>query len=197
MKNNEFKAENSGDNRGIIVGQNSGTINLSMQSVCKLSSLIANLVKEFGEMCNEMDYNVNEDNLQEYKLDIKLDYNSVVKYKEIIKEFSAYYSICEDCLNVYDNSNIGSKAKILKCIHLWYLEEKGEILSKKKQTGEIDIDVVKHNSDEIINKVMIKIRKVVEESPEFGNLYREDIEIGIVCFTCFCFMECKILERPI
>ena len=25
-------------------------------------------------------------------------------------------------------------------------------------------------------------------------MYIEDMELGVTCFTCYCFMECKILE---
>lgn len=41
MTRNEFKTENSGENQGVIVGQNSGNINVSIQKVVKIPSLIA------------------------------------------------------------------------------------------------------------------------------------------------------------
>ncbi|WP_187305669.1 hypothetical protein [Lachnospira eligens] len=39
MTRNEFKTENSGENQGVIVGQNSGNINVSIQKVVKIPSL--------------------------------------------------------------------------------------------------------------------------------------------------------------
>ena len=45
MTRNEFKTENSGENQGVIVGHNSGNINVSIQKVVKIPSLIATVVK--------------------------------------------------------------------------------------------------------------------------------------------------------
>lgn len=197
MTKNEFKIENSGENQGIIVGQNRGNINLSIQRVVKIPSLIATVVKTLGAMCVQEDYHDNADNLQEYRPDEKIEYNRVVKYKEIINEFSAYYSTCENYLNIYDDSNICGKARILKCVRVWYLQAKGEIIAENIQTGKSDIEAVRQNSDRIIDMVKDKIRDAVMGAKEFESVYIEDIELGIECFTCFCFMECKILERPI
>lgn len=197
MTKNEFKTENSGDNQGLIIGQNTGIINYSLQRVVKIPSLISTVVKSLGEICSQDDYNENADNLQEYKPDEKIEYNCVVKYKEIIREFSVYYSICDNHLNIYDDSNIRGKAKILKCVRLWYLQAKGEIIAENIQSGKSEIEIVRENSDRIIDMVKSKIHNAVMGAKEFDTMYIEDIELGIECFTCFCFMECKILERPI
>ena len=81
MTRNEFKTENSGENQGVIVGQNSGNINVSIQKVVKIPSLIATVVKTLGEMCVQDDFSDNIGNLQEYRPDEKIEYNCVVKYK--------------------------------------------------------------------------------------------------------------------
>ena len=96
-------------------------------------------------------------------------------------------------MNAYDDSNISGKARILKCVHLWYLQAKGEIIAENIQTGKSDIEIVRKNSDRIIDMVKIKILDAVMGAKEFDTMYIEDIELGIECFTCFC----KILERPI
>ena len=175
MTRNEFKTENSGENQGVIVGHNSGNINVSIQKVVKIPSLIATVVKTLGEMCVQDYFSDNTDNLQEYRPDEKIEYNCVVKYKEIIKDFSAYYSICENHLNAYDDSNISGKARILKCVHLWYLQAKGEIIAENIQTGKSDIEIVRKNSDRIIDMVKIKILDAVMGAKEFDTMYIEDI----------------------
>lgn len=197
MTRNEIKVENSGENQGVLIGNNNGNISVSIQQVVKIPSLIATVVETLGEMCVQDYFSDNTDNLQEYRPDEKIEYNCVVKYKEIIKYFSAYYSICENYLNAYDDSNISGKARILKCVYLWYLQAKGEIIAENISTSESDIETVRKNSDRIIDMVKIKIRDAVMGAKEFDTMYIEDIELGIECFTCFCFMECKILERPI
>lgn len=197
MTRNQFEIENSGENQGVFVGQNNGNINVSIQKAIKIPSLIATVVKTLGEICVQSDFGDNIDTLQEYRPDEKIEYNCVVKYKEIIREFSTYYLVCENHLNAYDDSNISGKARILKYVHVWYLQAKGEIIAENKQTDKSDIEIIRENSDRIIDMVKMKILNAVMRTGEFDGTYIEDIELGIECFTCFCFMECKILERPI
>ena len=197
MTKNEFKIENSGENQGLIVGQNNGNINVSIQKASKIPSLVAALVKTLGELCVKDDYSDKIDNFQEYKPDEKIEYNCVLKYKETIEEFSAYYSVCEKYLNAYDDSNICGKARSLRCIRVWYLQAKGEMLVQYKQVGKSDVEIVRQNSDKIIDMVKAKIRAAVMNANELDSMYLEDIELGIECFVCFCFMECKILEKPV
>ena len=135
--------------------------------------------------------------IQEFKPDDKIEYNGVIVYREIIKEFSAYYLTCDSYLNAYDDSHIRGKAKILKCVHMWYLRAKGQVLSENKESGKNEMDIVRENSDRIIDMVKDQILRVVQESGEMETTYQEDMELGIACFTCYCFMECKILEKPL
>ena len=83
MTRNEFKTENSGENQGVIVGHNSGNINVSIQKVVKIPSLIATVVKTLGEMCVQDYFSDNTDNLQEYsgsvvKTKIQAFYNELI-----------------------------------------------------------------------------------------------------------------------
>lgn len=57
-----------------------------------------------------------------------------------------------------------------------------------------EINIIRENSDDIIDMVKERILRAVVDSHE--SMYREDMVQGIACFTCFCFMECKILEKP-
>lgn len=197
MMKNDYKVENSGDNQGLIIGQNTGNITVSLQKAVKIPSLISTVVKSLGVVCSTEDFQTSNANPQEFKPDEKIEYNCVIRYRDIIKEFSAYYSICEKYLNAYDDSNIRGKAKILRCVHLWYLDAKGEVLAENKDSDKSEIELVRQNSDRIIEVVKNKIYQTVENSNEIDTMYIEDLELGIACFTCFCFMECKILEKPL
>lgn len=197
MTKSGYKVDNSGDNQGIIVGQNTGTINLSIQNAIKIPSLISTVVQALGIACATEDISSKIGIPKEYKPDEKIEYNCVIRYKYVIKEFATYYSTCESYLNAYDDSNIRGKARILKCVHLWYLDAKGEILAENKDTDKSDIEVIRQNSDRIIDMVKDRIFETVINSKEIDSVYIEDLHLGIACFTCFCFMECKILEKPL
>jgi len=80
---------------------------------------------------------------------------------------------------------------------MWYLHAKGQVLSENKESGKNEMDIVRENSDRIIDMVKDQILRVVQESGEMETTYQEDMELGIACFTCYCFMECKILEKPL
>lgn len=195
-KNDKIDLENNGDNQGVMVGVNTGTILMTLNQTKKIPSLISIVVKALGLSCTEFNDPVSLSMLDEYKPDDKLEYNSVYRYKYVIKEFSTYYLHCDNILNIYDDSNMGSKARILKCVHTWYLEEKGKILYTLRDPKKDEIEIIKENSDNLIDKVKSRIIDIIEKS-DIEDFCGEDLEIGIACFICYCFMECKILEKPI
>ena len=137
MLNDKYSIQNSGENSGVMVGSNSGSINVTLSKAVKIPSLIPNLVKLLGNICIEEEYFASDASTQEFKPDDKIEYNGVIVYREIIKEFSAYYFTCDSYLNVYDDSHIRGKAKILKCVHMWYLRAKGQVLSENKKSGKM------------------------------------------------------------
>lgn len=171
MTKSEYKVDNSGDNQGVIVGQNTGTINLSIQNAIKIPSLISTVVQALGIACATEDISSKIGTPKEYKPDEKIEYNCVIRYKYVIKEFATYYSTCESYLNAYDDSNIRGKARILKCVHLWYLDAKGEILAENKDKDKSDIEVIRQNSDRIIDMVKDRIFETVINSKEIDSVY--------------------------
>lgn len=197
MTTENCTVENSGENSGAIVGNNYGNIYLSMQKAVKIPSLISELVKLLGNACCEEEYVTSGGSIKTFKPDEKIKYNCVIKYKCIIEEFSAYYSTCESYLNAYDDSHMLGKAKILKCVHMWYLKAKGIVLAENKSSPKNELDIIRDNSDRIIDMVKDKMISMIHNSGDTNITYQEDFELGIECFTCYCFMECKILEKPL
>lgn len=197
MINDRYSVENNGDNYGVVVANNSGNIYFSLQKVVKTPALISCVIKMLGNACIGETYSNVGTKLQEYKPDEKITYNGVIVYRDIIREFSAYYLSCDNYLNVYDNSNMGGKAKILRWVHMKYLYAKGVVLSLNKNVAKSEIDIIRENSDKIIDMVKEQISLVVQNSEEIEDICQEDLELGITCFTCYCFMECKILEKPL
>ena len=197
MTREDYKVDNSGSNQGIIVGHNEGDIYCTLQHVVKIPSLISTVVKTLGTLCLEDPLSLSGQSLEGFKPDEKIEYNHVLRYRDIIKEFAAYYWTCDNHLNVYDDSHIRGKAKILNCVHLWYLEAKGNVLAQNENSGKADIEIVREHSDELIDIVKKSIVDVVKNSLEFESMHIEDLEIGVACFTCYCFMECRVLEKPV
>jgi hypothetical protein len=197
MQKNEkdISLENSGSNSGVIVAQHNGPMILQLQNNVKIPSHIAIIVKTLGPVCFATERG-NSQPLYVFKPEDKLKYNCVIQYKEIINEYAIYYTHCDSAMNLYDNSNIGSKSRILLWVKTCYLECKGELIKSKKD-DELDIDVVRNNSDLLISKVIQRVRDIIMQSIDSTYISQEDLELGIYCFICYCFMECKILEKPI
>ena len=142
-------------------------------------------------------FNLKKLQLKEFKPDEKIEYNCVVKYKDIIRCFSSYHPVCERYLNAYDDSNMRGKSKILNYVYLNYLEAKGIVLLENKDSDKKDIDIIRQNSDRLIDMVQNDILEIVKANNEIDVMYIEDIKLGVTCFICYCFMECKILEKPL
>lgn len=195
MLSDNIAMENNGINNGIMLARNDGIINLTLQEVTKLPSLISPIIMTLGTKCLDDSYEGNFE-LDFFEVEKKLEYNKVIKYKDIIKENSLYFTLCDDELNIYDNSNIGSKKKILRCVKNWYLEHRGQIFLDLRDIIKDDIDKVRDNADYLIDKVKQSIIDNVIQSLNF-NLSSEELDLGVTCFTCYCFMKCKILEKPL
>jgi hypothetical protein len=195
MDRMDLQVENSGNNKGVMVAENNGNIFLSMVETKRIPSLISKIVQTLGTVCLDDD-EISKSNAPEvFRVDEKIEYNAVLRYREIINEYAIYYDLCEQYLDIYDNSNIRGKKRILKCVKLWYLEEKGHLLDKFRNAGLVQMDIIRENSDCIIDAVKKRIcDTVIQDMNE--EYYIEDLEIGVACFTCYCFMKCKILEKP-
>ena len=85
----------------------------------------------------------------------------------------------------------------MNCVHLWYLKAKGNILAQNEKSGKADIEIIREHSDELIDIVTKRIIDVVKNPAEFETMLIEDLELGVACFTCYCFMECRVLEKPV
>ena len=79
---------------------------------------------------------------------------------------------------------------------MWYLEEKGNLISSLKDADKEEIEIIRENSDYLIDRVKERILNVINRS-DISGTYIEDIETGVAYFVCYCFIECKILEKPV
>ena len=54
---------------------------------------------------------------------------------------------------------------------------------ENKDSGKEDIDIIRQNSDKIIDMVQDKIFETVKAANEIDIMYIEDMELGVTCFT--------------
>lgn len=193
QEQNAVVVENNGENSGAMVGINNGIINVNT-SPRPSPSLLYPVIKAMAELDDSNLDSINEIRYP-FKPEDKLDYNAVIKYRELFTEYAIYYTICSQIIDDFDNSNYGIKKKILRHIRDTYMITKGALLQEKKSEGLSDIEIIKQNSDSIIDSIYEKIYDIVVSSSD-GQSTIEEIDIGIKCFLCYSFLECKILEKP-
>lgn len=104
--------------------------------------------------------------------------------------------MCSEIINKIDDVRYGTKNKILRNIRDMYIITKGALLSEKKSEGLSDIEIVKQDSDSIIDAIYEKVYDIVYKSSD-GTIAVEELDIVIKCFLCYAFFECKILEKPV
>ena len=77
MISDKYRVENCGDNSGVMVANNNGSIYFTMQKAIRIPSLISNVVKVLGNVCIDEEYSASGVNIQEFKPDDKIEYNGL------------------------------------------------------------------------------------------------------------------------
>jgi hypothetical protein len=126
-----------------------------------------------------------------YEVEDKIQLNSVVKYAELIREYSGYSVVIE---KVYDEQPDRKRA-FLQGIRNHYLLYKGELL---KQNPDIPRqEVIQSHADSIIDYL---IHKLIEEYTSSSNknaeIDKEDLQHCVTMIVLCAFIDCKILENP-
>lgn len=199
---------NIGNNEGVMANEVKGDVNnyiinpTEAEEKRRFPSLIPKLVKALAELTIisdeeiEMKYKIDEWDLEPYKIDEKISYNNLVEYKDEIEDFSLYGQICEKAIEIIDDSNIGSKSKILNDINALYRKCKRKILRNYRDYKKENVTIIRENSDRIIDMVKNELEQRIRNSGEYYDFLEEDIEGPLIRIICYAFVECKILEKP-
>lgn len=187
------KIENQGTNKGVIANVIYGDI-YNSNDMRKPTTALIPVIQAISSIDFDKEIKNEITNLVPYKYEDKITYNDVVKYREIIMDYAMYYDECENIMTIIDNKSIGRKGKILKWIHSKYLTEKGNFVKDNKNINEID--VIRQNSDIILDNIITSLKEHILNHLDDYTIDEIDIELGITCFVCYCFMKCTILEKP-
>ena len=159
------------------------------------NSVMANILKA---MLDQGSFSENNENisLTPYDICAKIEYNHIVKYKELFDNCATYYSICYKIVNTLDNERVGSKQTILDSILNKYLLIKGNFIKQHSNLGVSDKTIVQAHSDDILDAIFSFYNNEAQKYSVLSGYSYEEIELNIQAFLTYCFIECKILERP-
>ncbi len=181
----------SGNNNN-LAGRDVNINNNFIDNIQKKSAIIAKVI---AMLSSKMVNNVLEtiDASVTPAIEEKIEYNNLVKYKPFIEKYVSYGGIIESICNGLDVDKPNSKTRMFEYIHSLYLLERGELYLKNAES----VDVVKNNSDYIIDHIYLKLRSSLNECLGLDGIEEEDIHLGVTVLIVLAFIECKILERPI
>lgn len=191
---------NSGTNSGVIAKEINGPVNINVGNhIKKLPSIMPKFIEILAELVDEdEEHTISKDkkNIYDiYDIDGKVSYNNLFKYRDIVDDYGEYYYVCNTAL---DNVNIAYKSgkkKILRDISEMYKCEKRTLLEGCDKGEDIQ-EIIKENSDSIIDNIKKELIEKIRISYNEENLLEEDLNYCASIFVCYCFVECKILEKP-
>ena len=190
---------NVDSNPGVIAGS-IDNVNVNVNTYITPGYIDESVLADFilDIICNSSNKKtvVKKDDTLIYDISNKISYNNVIKYSDIINKYYTYSTICEKTLNILDNSKPGAKEELLSFINDVYLEAKGECKLKCSSANLSCIEIIRSNSDHIIDNILEKLNTNAQVMSKLKKITVEKIQSNIKALVIFCFVECKILEKP-
>ncbi len=119
----------------------------------------------------------------------KLNYNAVKRNVSLINEYKSYHGKINSLYDEIEKQGSFKKEKLLNNIRFLYVKIKGKYVLD----SEDELEIIKSNSDNIIDDIYDEIYAKIEETSSFD----EDIMLAINLIIVDAFMRCKILEEPV
>lgn len=118
----------------------------------------------------------------------KIQFNSIQRNTSLIQEYKVFHSKINSLYDELERQGSIKKEKLLFNIRQIYIIAKGKYVLDAKNP----LEVIRENSDNIIDDVYTELSNKLESS----SLFDEDIVLGIRLILVDSFIRCKILEEP-
>ncbi|EEB9697559.1 hypothetical protein ACY12_002318 [Salmonella enterica subsp. enterica serovar Portland] len=145
------------------------------------------------------------DDYQAYDIEGKIDYNDIIKHREKIESYYAYVSMIENAYQTLSETSVSARETALNNINSCYKNCVGELLlinkslisgKDKTERGKIRNELIRNNSDAIIDSVIKHVQETCSKSLTSINYTIEEIENHSELIVFHAFVECKVLEKP-
>ncbi|CDT33461.1 conserved hypothetical protein [Vibrio coralliirubri] len=185
------------NNGGIAVELSGKNNRLEVLSAHKVRSALTPLLEKILYTTDPLDLDLDVEYIFAEKVELKIDYNCLNVYSELIRENSTFLFIVEEAIEAFDNENPNYRKRFLRTIHMKYKEAKREVMIENNINTRNEVDVIsciKNNSDILISSVR---NKIFDDS--FSNLdfCVESLQMARDMIVCYGFINCKILEVPV
>ena len=166
-----------------------GKINHS-EMITRHSTILADVIKKISS--TDIDNTDKNDSTTPFKIEEKIEYNKVIKYKNIIEEYRIYQGKINSIYSEIESQGSSHKIYLLKKIKTIYFIAKGKVLKENNS-----INNIRNYADTLIEEVKNSLWKIWEESKNIDeNLQWEVIEFCLDIIIVDAFIRCNILEQP-
>lgn len=160
------------------------------RSLTKRPSLLAALIQQIAAL--EFGIEPPRQPIRPPKIDEKIEYNGLVKFRPIIEAHSVYASELSAIYDEFYRVGDSTPQKVLRAVNGVYLLKKGALLR-----GDLSIENVRSHADELIEGVQDELLERLELSPNMDSeLPFEDVDFALSIILVDAFIRCKILEAP-
>ena len=115
-----------------------------------------------------------------FRIDVKIDFNGLSYGREIIKDYSSYYTKIQHIYDEYSNQGQNKSKAVLQKLHNIYL------ISKQECSG-----------DDLFRKMEKELFQLVDAANMPKGFSKEELEMYVDILMVHAFMECKIFEKPV
>lgn len=119
----------------------------------------------------------------------KIEYNSVVRNRDLINEYKVFYSRIASLYAELEIQGSFKKEKLLRNIRQIYFKIRGKYVGISDNA----IAIIQSNADNIIEDIE---EELIKSCDAFQTIFEEDISFGVSIIMVDAFMRCKILEEP-
>lgn len=192
MENNNYS-----ENRGVMARDINGpvTINNMYGNMKRLPALMPKFIEKLAELVGDNRYITDTIDVDIYDIEDKIEYNELKLYKDIVDDYGEYHYVCNLALKSINTVCRSAENKILREVSEMYKSEKRNLIYMISNQGS-KMDVIRKNSDMIIDNIKGKLIEKIRSSYSEECIYEEDLELCSSIFVCYCFVKCKILEKP-
>nr|WP_282556505.1 hypothetical protein [Providencia alcalifaciens] len=174
--------------------------------IVRSPSIFMNLVEIIASMENFQNHSLPDD-FTTYDIEEKIDFNEVIKYRSRIEDFYLYNNMIEKSYQALNEKMPAAKEKALNRINQYYIDYIGDLeIENKENLKKIEckiekrkffLQIIKDNSDKIINYVIENVKKTCISSLNCTKVSIEEIEMHASYIVFHAFVECKVLEKPL
>ncbi|EJB1796859.1 hypothetical protein MUE05_003552 [Vibrio parahaemolyticus] len=185
------------NNGGIAVDISGSNNKIHVLSAHKVRSALTPLLEKILHTSDPLDLELDDEYIFVEKVEIKIEYNSLNVYSELIRDNSIFLVIVEEAIEAFDNENPNYRKRFLKSINMKYKDARREVMIENginiKNNTDV-IECVRINSDYLISSVR---KKIFDDGFSDLDFCVESLQMAIDMIICYGFINCKILEVPV